>query len=472
MASYADDAIWQREQVVLAKEREKDPAGFVAPPKEAGALLQRIGIEIELPDRPKGYIKFSPLDFLVEEILPNGEVVQIDADPYLEREEAMLGSTLYADLIKIGISTIDATVRIAEALHIDLKSVGYAGIKDASAITAQRISIRGASLDAVQSLSIPNLMLRNIQSGKGAVTVGSLQGNRFTLFIRTEGELPASRFAGEVRRIERSGVLNFYGPQRFGVPRFLSHVFGKFLLQGDHVGLLKTYFFEESPFEWPYAGRLRREARPLFGNWKKLEETFSILPYTFRFELELIRVLMEYAGDRYAAGRAISVLPKQVDLWARAYASYLANRSLSQLSVRGSVPETIPMLLELGDKNRAFYEHFLQEDGIGNFVEALRPFRFIHIGNARELLALIRPKIHGFKVVPEGAVISFDLPKAAYATTALMFLFESFSGMPVPDWVARTEIDTKEVLGTGSLASIKSRFKNELQQMAEVKSED
>ena len=166
------------------------------------------------------------------------------------------------------------------------------------------------------------------------------------------------------------------------------------------------------------------------------------------------------------------MLPKQADLWARAYASYLANKALSKLSARGSVPETIPMLLEFGEKNRAFYEHLLAEDGIGDFIQALQPFRFIHIGNARELLALIRPKIHGFKVVPEGAVISFDLPKAAYATTALMFLFDSFSGIPVPDWVKRREVDTKEVLGTGSLASIKSRFKTELLQMSEIKNED
>ena len=106
------------------------------------ASLRSIGIEGVYGDRPVGYLKLYPQDFVVEEISKEGTVRTID----LGDDSALMdgeGSTYYADLVKMGISTLEAKEQLAHALHIDEKNIGYAGIKDKLALTSQVISIRG-----------------------------------------------------------------------------------------------------------------------------------------------------------------------------------------------------------------------------------------------------------------------------------------------------------------------------------------
>ncbi len=95
-------------------------------------------------------------------------------------------------------------------------------------------------------------------------------------------------------------------------------------------------------------------------------------------------------------------------------------------------------------------------------MEHLRPFRFINIGRNPEIATRAFPKMRGVKVVTEGVAISFELPKAAYATTVLMHLFDAITGSPIPEWIRPEEIDTKALLGLGSMAEIQKAFRKEL----------
>src|SRR3989338_2269265 len=222
--STSDQQHWEQEQIVLNAARLAQPELFTPVVKEPGVLFSRVGMSVLAGVRPSGYIKYSPLDFIVEEIRPSGGVVFVDGET-AESEYPDGEGTVYADMIKVGISTLDAVQRIAGALSIDLKKIGYAGIKDAVALTSQRISLRGVTIVTVQNCRVPNVILRNVVERKGAIGVGNLTGNRFTLFIRTQQAVDSVAFEKQVDTIRQHGIMNYYGVQRFGTPRFLAHVF-------------------------------------------------------------------------------------------------------------------------------------------------------------------------------------------------------------------------------------------------------
>ncbi|MDO8581324.1 MAG: tRNA pseudouridine(13) synthase TruD [bacterium] len=453
--SHADASLWEKDQVFLKEEREKHPELFLREEQDPHTLLTRIGVTAIPKNLPKGYLRFSPFDFLVEEIRKNGNPVTLDG-AYAVPEAGSAGDTVYADCMKVGISTLDAAQRIADALGILPQKIGYAGIKDAVAITAQRISIRNTSLEKVQALALPNILFRNITSGKGAVSVGELGGNRFTLFIRTERRLDTAHLANLLTHYEKTGFVNYYGTQRFGTPRFLAHLFGMYLLRGDLPSLVRAYLTLESQFELPAMQKVRQEAAAHFEDWQAMYNTFDRLPYTFRFERIMLDTLIKTKND-YA--KVITAMGDQADLWARAYASYCTNRLLSHaITTKQELPKELPLLLSVRKEDHTPYQSFLTADKTEKFTDVLKRFPFIHLGNAPKIEARMLPKVHGVRVAKEGVAIAFDLGKAAYATTFLLHLFTIMTGTPIPDWVQDTEYDTKELLGLGSLKEIKEKL--------------
>src|SRR4051795_9204171 len=81
-----------------------------------------------------GSIKNRPEDFFVQEIPlyePVGE-----------------GEHVYCEIQKTGLATFEAIDRIAAALRVPQRDVGYAGLKDARAVTRQVLSIRGSTPEA------------------------------------------------------------------------------------------------------------------------------------------------------------------------------------------------------------------------------------------------------------------------------------------------------------------------------------
>lgn len=466
---HADQSLWENERAKLATLRESQPDLFVLDPERKGNVLKKVGIAAVPADLPPGYIRYSPTDFIVEEIATDGTLVEAVTEPQNGPVREGEG-TIHADMVKIGISTLDAVERVASGLGLTVDKVRYAGIKDAVAITAQRISMRGASLDAALSLNLPQVLLKNISNGKGALNVGDLQGNRFTLFIRTNSAFNEAKFNARLALLEQDGARNYYGTQRFGSPRFLAHYFGMLLHKGDHAGLAFAFLTTPSPTEIPLVAGLRGESAAFWGDWNKMRETLGVLAYTFRFELMLLDGLIKADGqpDMYLRG-ATAIPSAQTNLWVKAYASYLANRVMSD-TPSNLLPATIPLLSGEPDSKR-LYAPYLAVDGTEDFQAQLRKSPFIISSRTPTLETLIRPKVHGAAVQPEGVALSFDLPKGAYATTILMNLFDATTGYPLPEWIQPTDYDTKILLGTGTMEQARTQFAESIAAVAAKKSE-
>lgn len=464
-----DQNFWEREQPVVQSAREATPEKFISSEKDPYALFEQIGIKSVPKDLPKGYFKYRPEDFIVEEERPDGTVITVDGQEASREMEGGEG-TVYFDLTKVGVSTIDAQNRITELTGHPEKDVGYAGIKDAVALTSQRVSLRGGILNEVLMLQIPGTIIRQVYEGKGVVQVGGLKGNRFTLMIRTEHPLDPTQIDQRIEYIKAKGIMNYFGVQRFGTPRFLAHEFGRaMLLQGAEAGV-KTYITMASPFELPFFAERRAQATAVWGDWKKMHEVLADLPYSFRHELDMLESLQQSGGHFLTA---LEKVQQQAGMWVRAYASYASNERLSEAEKNGeTLPSPMPQLLNPDQKALEVYKTFLDREGLRNPMGALKKYPFIRVGRNPTFIPVVHPEVHAYKVIPEGLAITFSLSKGAYATTMLMYLFDTVTGYPVPEWLDPKFIDTKEVLGTGSLREVRELLKEDLDRIMSRKNED
>lgn len=168
-----------------------------------------------------GDIKTFCSDFVVEE-LPKYEF-------------AGEGTHVYAYVQKKNITTTDMMAKVAAALDIKRMDIGYAGRKDAKAITRQWISIEHVDPDKVRELDFNSIKILEVTRHTNKLKVGHLAGNRFIIRLRNLNRSAAEALpmAEQIVGILASkGVPNYFGPQRFGY-RYDSHLLGAAVVKHD-----------------------------------------------------------------------------------------------------------------------------------------------------------------------------------------------------------------------------------------------
>ena len=148
-------------------------------------------------------IRVTPEDF---------RVVELDAF-----ESSGSGEHLLLTVEKRGMNTAFAAKLLAQWAGIDEAGIGYAGLKDRHAVTAQRFSVHLPKKVAPDIAALESDELRVLAHAWHAKKLprGALAGNRFVLTLR---ELQGNRDAIESRlqAISARGVPNYFGEQRFG----------------------------------------------------------------------------------------------------------------------------------------------------------------------------------------------------------------------------------------------------------------
>lgn len=173
-----------------------------------------------------GGIKICPDDFQVEEI---------PLYPF-----AGVGEHAYLLIEKRGVSTYTAIAILAKAIGRRSVDFGYAGLKDAQAVTRQWISIEHEPSSRFENIEMPVIRIVEKTRHRNKLKLGHLKGNRFTVRIRHEDwdkspsmiQAAYDRAAAILRALSASGVPNFFGQQRFGM-RLDNHRLGMALLKGD-----------------------------------------------------------------------------------------------------------------------------------------------------------------------------------------------------------------------------------------------
>jgi tRNA pseudouridine13 synthase len=119
------------------------------------------------------------------------------------------------------------------------------------------------------------------------------------------------------------GLPNFFGHQRFGTTRPITHLVGKALVRGDFEEAAMLFLAKPSVHEHP-ASRQARQELETTRNFKQAQENF---PKQLRFERLMLNYLAENPDDFVGAFQRLPV--KLQALFVQAHQSYLFNRFLS-----------------------------------------------------------------------------------------------------------------------------------------------
>ncbi|UCE86428.1 MAG: tRNA pseudouridine(13) synthase TruD [Deltaproteobacteria bacterium] len=105
---------------------------------------------------------------------------------------------------------------LACAVGVAPRDVGYAGRKDRFALTRQWYSVPGLDPERAIGLSWPGVRVIEAARHRHKLRTGQLRGNRFEITVRGVADEAAARAADALERLQRVGMPNRFGPQRFG----------------------------------------------------------------------------------------------------------------------------------------------------------------------------------------------------------------------------------------------------------------
>ncbi len=127
------------------------------------------------------------------------------------------GNNLILKIKKTDMSTWKLITVLAKATGLQERDIGYAGLKDKNATTIQYISIpKQAEKELNKNLATERIEILERTYNKGPIKVGHLKGNRFSIVLHHINESDARFFNTTAKKMQKDGIPNYYGYQRFG----------------------------------------------------------------------------------------------------------------------------------------------------------------------------------------------------------------------------------------------------------------
>ncbi len=251
-----------------------------------------------------GVIKESPDDFIVSEIA--------------SYEPCGTGEHLYLLIEKCGLTTLEAIRRVAAALKIPERDIGYAGMKDAVGITRQTISLQRVPAEAALALSLDGIKVLSAVRHTNKLKLGHLKGNRFRIIIRGVNAASAADVHDVLHVLKSRGVPNYFGYQRYGA-QGNSHLIGAAMLRGDWQGAVDGLMGTSEAVrdeEWRAAIDAYRQGH--------ISEAFQRMPRHCRSERDVLQRLLAKPDAWEKAFSAIH--PRLKKLYLSAFQSSLFDK--------------------------------------------------------------------------------------------------------------------------------------------------
>jgi tRNA pseudouridine13 synthase len=286
----------------------------------------------------KARVKQRYSDFIVEEIYEeNGEEKRCEVNwfvkDFTERNLAKLEipekkeeqEQLIIELEKINTDTNTAIALISRGIGVSGKRIGYAGLKDKRGITCQRMSIFEPIIEKVARFGVKGLKIKSAKWGE-RLELGDLKGNEFVIVLRNieEDKEEIKKIVDDFAEQAKNGIPNFFGTQRFGGKRLITHKVGKLLLSEKYkeaITLYLTSTYEEEKEDL-------KNARINLAKTMDFATALREFPRDTRPELALLNHLVKKPND--FAG-ALGCLPKKTRyLFIHAYQSWLFNKIIEK----------------------------------------------------------------------------------------------------------------------------------------------
>jgi tRNA pseudouridine13 synthase len=377
-----------------------------------------------------GSIKQGSEGFVVSELID--ESLQISPS-YTESHRY----PLYI-LEKRDIDSNHALFEIERNLHMRFRIMG---IKDAKAVTTQYAGTERVMRNPPAELKSRHtrLILRGFT--KHPLDKKFLAGNKFEIRIYNAQSSEFSNFISEIVK-----VGNFYGLQRFGSERLVTHLVGREIIKRNFLHAVQLLLSYTTEFDT----QMSKEIRSRCSDPDNYRQVLKMLPRGMDIERQVLSALVS-GKDSISALRAIPITIRR--LFVQAYQAYILNRCLSRAIMAGEdllQPQTGDLCFEM--EGPATFGRIIKyhPNSKTRLVPAIRMAgytfqpgkgRFENITNAilqeeevdakdfyiKEMQELSHQG--GFRQAPlwctdfsykrDPLKVSFKLPKGSYATTLL-----------------------------------------------------
>jgi len=127
------------------------------------------------------------------------------------------GNFLYLKIKKTDMSTWKLITVLAKATGLQERDIGYAGLKDKNATAIQYLSLpKRYERELNKNLTTDKITILERTYNKSPIKVGHLKGNRFSIILHNISETDAKFFNTTAIKMQKNGIPNYYGYQRFG----------------------------------------------------------------------------------------------------------------------------------------------------------------------------------------------------------------------------------------------------------------
>jgi tRNA pseudouridine13 synthase len=313
--------------------------------REAHPREREMGMEWYVSDAngTGGEMRFAEEDFVVRE----RERFDVDLHP-ADADTGAYPHLVFRATLR-GWDTNDFASALSDGLGMSRERVSWAGTKDKRAVTTQLFSVR------YEDETLPDLDDAEVEVlGRAGrpVLFGDLAGNAFEIRVRS-AENPenagaiteslrafaAGRDAADTADVsadDPAGVPNYFGHQRFGSYRPVTHRAGLAVVREDWADAVMTYITQTAPEEPADT----REAREFVAETRDWAEALERLPGKLRYERAMLHTLAERVGEGEPTDEdwraALESLPSNLQtMLVNAAQSYAFNLMLSERLERG-----------------------------------------------------------------------------------------------------------------------------------------
>jgi tRNA pseudouridine13 synthase len=341
-------------------------------------------------------------------------------------------------LEKRDIDSNHALFEIERELHMRFRVMG---IKDAKAVTTQYAGMERVMRNPPAELKSRHTRLTLKGFTKHPLQKKFLAGNKFEIRIYN---VRSSDLSGFVPHIGKVG--NFYGLQRFGSERLVTHLIGREIMKRNFIQAVELLLCHTTEFDT----QMSREIRNKCVDPSNYRQVLKMLPRGMDIERQVLSALV--AGrDTIAALRAVPITIRR--LFVQAYQAYIFNRCLSRAVMEGEdllQPQTEDLCFEM--EGPATFGRIIKynptsktklvpairmagytfQPGKGRFENITRAIMQEEEVSAKDFYIKEMQELShqgGFRQAPlwctdfryerDPLTVSFKLPKGSYATTLL-----------------------------------------------------
>ncbi len=281
-----------------------------------------VGIEtyITKKDGIKGKLKKNIEDFVVEEIpLP------------IERKSD--GKNLFLKVKLRNWETNRFVIFLSKKLNVPKNSIFFAGTKDKRAVTTQYFCIMNYTGEL--KVDIKDVEILEFFRSDKCIDLGDLFGNKFEIKVSDTVENQVEKIDEILKELNKHGGFpNFFGVQRFGSSRPITHIVGKYIVQRKFDEAVKAYIGLRFDFDQ------NTNARKYFYETMDPNVTLEKIESPMDYEIMMLRYLQKKPEDYIGA---INVLPRTLKMmFVHGYQGYIFNKILSRRIIDGYFSTLLP----------------------------------------------------------------------------------------------------------------------------------